>query len=293
MKRIVALSLLLLIVAVATARAQSIGEIPVFSVTNQYKIGDVVCPPNTVLVFQVIEPRRALVSCPPYLLAAPTITPVPSPLPTVTPFPTVPVEFVWSSQPDSATGIDTNIVENLPGSVQANSTKITINARAGLRNVGLLYFDVSDIPANSVVTSATLTLHNAVTSTQTISFALHSLLPAAAYFSELSNWNYLQPSAVRWNGDAGPTGGIDAGASVAGVDYNSAPLGYSTYVANTPSNTVYALGLVTSQVQTWLDGNNYGILLRSSNGGNFSFHSSEAVDPAVRPRLDITYMVID
>lgn len=166
----------------------------------------------------------------------------------------------------------------------------TGNVESNVRH-GLLLFDVSSI-AGGTVTSATLYICIITTYPYDRGFAVHSILAANSGWAEDANWDYADgaSASVRWAGDTGNDGGSDAGCSVSGTDYNASALGTGTYTANDPAGTAIAFALNVAQVQAWVDGSNYGLLLRATDPTqNPELITSDNEPAANRPRLVIEY----
>jgi len=141
----------------------------------------------------------------------------------------------------------------------------------------LLRFDLSGIPSNASVTSASLELFLASTrnGTPVKEINLHEIL---------SSW------------DEGTGVGID-GQDVPGVDWHSAPIIDETALSSIPvgSQPEWYRFSLTSLVQDWIDDSaaNYGIMLKEDTvvpvSGTKQFASSEYSAIDKRPRLIITY----
>lgn len=235
----------------------------------------------------------------PVATLTPTITPpsilTPTTVPTATVTPTATEELsmtTFTSQPDATAGIDGTHNEASPTSAGPTSVTINTHPGAGNRRFGMLKFDVSSIPAGAIVNSATLYLYNASTATSNRTFAVNSILVANSGWVEGFTWEYANPSTVRWAGDTGADAGTDAGGSVSGVDWDATALGTFTYTANDIADTEHAITLNVAQVQAWVDGANYGFILRrtDASGTLFQWRSSDYVtDITKRPKLVIEY----
>lgn len=196
----------------------------------------------------------------------------------------------FTSQPDGTAGIDSSNQENLADTANSAAAAMSALMTAGSRRNSLLKFDVSSL-AGFTVNSATLYLYNVTVISGAQTFTLNSILAANSGWVEGQTWNYANPSTVRWAGDTGADGGTDAGCSVSGTDYNATALGTLTHTSNDPADTEYAITLNTAQVQAWVDGSNYGLVVRrTSAGGNFQFRTSDyTTDATKRPKLVIDY----
>jgi len=138
---------------------------------------------------------------------------------------------------------------------------------------GLLYFNLSEIPPNSNITNANLTLYNYgafTTSSQTISI-----------FRVTNPW---EQSEVTWNKRDSTTDWTTPGG-----DYNSTR---ESSLSLTFYNTWYTWN-ITSLVQKWADGiPNYGMILYGTGGeiGFRRFYSSDYGIGAYRPKLEVAYI---
>ena len=140
----------------------------------------------------------------------------------------------------------------------------------------LLRFDVSDIPAGSVVQSATLNLETFDPTT-----SVYSLYELKTAWSELgATWDESS-SGVPWQA-AGAQGTNDRDTAVLG-----------TFSAPAIGNIPVALNVDgVSAVQGWVDsaGSNHGIIIAdstASNGGDI--RSSDYATASLRPKLTVIY----
>jgi hypothetical protein len=190
-------------------------------------------------------------------------------------------------QAGEGAAIDTYVQEAAPINIATNVTSFSVNGAAGARRNALFKFDLSSL-AGETVTRAVLQIANITVSVAHQTFLVHAILAANSAWTEGANWNYAVPSTTRWAGDVGADGGTDAGCSVAGTDYNATPMGEIAYLKNSPAGTIHEINLDVAQVQA-LVAANHGILIRRPNSGIFSFHSSGAAVPELRPKLIIEY----
>lgn len=191
-------------------------------------------------------------------------------------------------QPDATAGIDTYVTSGTP--TQNNATSSTLSMRSGSQTrTAFMKFDLSTIPAGSVILSATLYLWNATQFTNIITFA--RILAANSGWTEAgATWEYANSAtSLRWAGDTGADAGTDAGCTVSGVDFSATDLGaFSTDIGHAV-NTQYAASLNTAEMELML-ANNYGICARGSAASSHTFRSSDyTVDTTLRPKLVIVY----
>lgn len=190
-------------------------------------------------------------------------------------------------QPDETAALDTFVQEANPTNVATTAVNLSTNGAAGSRRNALLKFDLSSL-AGKVIVTATLYIRNITTSAGALSFPLHAILAANSGWVEAANWNFANPSTVRWAGDTGADAGTDAGCSVSGTDYNGTQIGSVEYTAGAAADTEFAVALDVTQF-TAMVAANYGFVLRRASSGVFSFHSSSASTAANRPKLVVDY----
>lgn len=181
----------------------------------------------------------------------------------------VTIDPTTTIQPDPAAGIDsyvdgTNTATNYGTNVSLYSGKGPGGAYTPYR--ALLKFDVSSIPAGSVVSSAVFSLYcNYAYVTTSYQFDLHEIT---------ANW---AEGTVTWANqpayDASAAGSTNV--SVIGAWYS---------------------WTITTLVAEWIAGTtaNYGLIIKNNNEGTAEtekhFHSSDyVVDTSLRPKLVITY----
>ena len=150
--------------------------------------------------------------------------------------------------------------------------------RTGRDLSALLYFDVSSIPSNAVVTSATLTLH--VTDPSIMEYPIYGLN---------RRWDEFQVTWVRalrganWQ-TVGAKGALDRDSSVLGA-----------FAAPATGSTTVELGaLGIAKLQSWVTtpGNNYGLIIANpTNTDKLAFLSHEDGSVSRRPKLSVTYTV--
>ncbi len=170
----------------------------------------------------------------------------------------------------------------------------------------LLHFDLSAIPANSAVISASLSLYN--TSQSNID-GNTDFIRRVQLFQVLQEWDEGNQTAspVNGAGKRGATGnhafdyftgeGTDVAWSATGMAANADYAAEVKSYADVVNEGLYRWD-VTALVREWVRGEqeNYGIVLRDATGYQENhnelrvFVSSQAVaDPALRPQLTIIY----
>jgi hypothetical protein len=146
---------------------------------------------------------------------------------------------------------------------------------SGKRAVDLLAWQLTGIPAGSVVTSAKITL--TVTDSSTGTWTLYGI---ERPWSEASaTWNEAE-TGTPWE-TAGAAGVADRSAK---------PLGTFTLTTN-GAHTFSLDPIGVARVQAWLDqpSTNNGLLLVGVNPDGATFRSREATLVSARPRLDVTW----
>lgn len=159
---------------------------------------------------------------------------------------------------------------------------------------GILAFDVSSIPAGSVITGATLRLTMNQGPSSAASVTLHRVL---------ANWSEGSVVASGGGGGGGPstagsvtwlhTSFSDQFWSTPGGDFN-AVASATTSVAGAGTYTFTSAQLI-ADVQAWLDsGQSFGWIVRGIESGQGTakrFATRESTTAASRPALEITYEI--
>lgn len=129
------------------------------------------------------------------------------------------------------------------------------------RKSALLKFDFSSLSLlpNETIVGATMTLtgSSSATSGAPTSYA-YRILPANSTWNASSTWNYKTPNTVRWAGDAGGDGGLDAGCSASGVDHSATVLCYWTHINDTGYKNIMSLNLEELELML---ANNCGLII--------------------------------
>ncbi|MEZ5031727.1 MAG: DNRLRE domain-containing protein [Saprospiraceae bacterium] len=161
-------------------------------------------------------------------------------------------------------------------------TSLEIGNVAGDLERGILYFDLFQIPANAVVTSATLTLYKESGAAMAQNLSVHRVTADWTEGVECGatgqvSWMERQ-FGVPWGTPGGDVDPVAAGSAVVGAGAGA----YSW--------------TITGLVADWVNGNqpNYGMVVKVTDENLAPlavnlFGSSEAVNPAIRPVLTIEY----
>ncbi len=163
---------------------------------------------------------------------------------------------------------DTYIYRDAPGARYCGSSEFWVGYRQ--KNVGLLCFDLSPIPAGASVISASLELRPVAGSDLNVSVRLYRVL---------QNWSAC---AASWNHpwNLAGCGGIGSDHVVTETSQAAAAGSGGWYTFD-----------VGSAVQSWISGQaNYGIVLIADySNGLLRLASADSSDPRVRPKLTVTY----
>ena len=146
----------------------------------------------------------------------------------------------------------------------------------------LFQFDLSSIPVNAVVNSATLSFYasswgGAAGSNQN---AIYRVLDKNWVESE-ANWN-IYSTGNNWT-----TSGLGSG-----TDYGS-PV-FTSLTGWVPAGPMWVNFSVATLAQNWVNGTyqNHGIVYSTNGGPQPTFYSSEyTIDPSLRPKLVVDYTV--
>ena len=214
-------------------------------------------PTSTMTLTATVTPSQT-----PTFTSTPTVTVTPS----LTPTPGLPACFAGTPN-GLLPSDDTYIRGDQPSNNFGSDNKFEVRPDNGADRRGLVKFDLSSIPANATITSATLYLfEQSSKSGQTTS--LHRVT---------SNWN---ENSATWQSWGSPGGDFDSSIS------------YYTFIPD-QGNCLVTLD-VTSLVQLWVNGTylNHGLMLYSAGPNHtISYTSKEDGTASRQPKLDISYTV--
>jgi hypothetical protein len=162
---------------------------------------------------------------------------------------------------------DTYIDGGSPTRINGADNKFEVRPDNGADRRGLLRFDLSSVPANATVTSATLYLYEGGNKTGQTTFV----------YRVTSSWN---ESTATWNTWTVPGGDFDSS------------MAYFAYLPE-QGNCMLTID-ITNLVQAWANGtyNNYGVLLYSTGPNHIiSYTSKEDTNSSAWPKLYIVYVV--
>jgi hypothetical protein len=148
-----------------------------------------------------------------------------------------------------------------------NDTKIDVRPDNGADRRGMLKFDLSSIPSNATITSATLYLSEKDNKAGQTTYI----------YRVTSNWN---ENTVTWRSW-----------TLLGGDFDNS-VSYFTFVPD-QNNCMLTMD-ITSLVQLWVDGTypNQGLMLYSTGPNhNIAYVTKEDGTAGEQPKLDIVYVV--
>jgi RHS repeat-associated protein len=218
-----------------------------------------------------------------YYVPAATATPTATPTATNTPV----GSGTFSAQPDGTGGVDTMLYGFAPTSNYGTFTNLYVgeyNSAANAVGRALLKFDLTTIPGNATVTSATLSLwqvgHYSSTDRSLKVYRLNQ-----AWGEATSTWN-THNGATVWQ-TAGASGGNDA---------EDAAIGSRLFLTGAiEGNGEKQFALNPAKVQEWVSGAfaNNGLIVKAEVELNdmILFASSDYSIASQRPRLVINYYV--
>jgi len=160
---------------------------------------------------------------------------------------------------------DTYINAGSPLSNYGNDNIFQVRPDNGADLRGLIKFDLSSIPANATVTSATLYLYSQDNKTGQLT----------SLYRVTSNWN---ENTATWSTWGLPGGDFDSGSS------------YFTFIPD-QNNCMLTMD-ITNLVQAWVNGtySNYGLMLYSTGPNHIIKYSSKEDGTASKqPKLNIVY----
>lgn len=188
----------------------------------------------------------------------------------------------YTSQPDETDGVDTwidsaNVTTNY--GTAANLIVGESDAAAGTGRT-LIFFDLSTIPKNSTVTSATLSLWTEMDrSANARTFYVYRQLKE--WWEPTATWS------IWGNGNWATAGGFDSS------DCETTDIGSCAFTATETTDTEKQFSLDPAKVQEWVDGTltNNGMLIKADTelSDQYGFHSSASATAGFRPKLVIVY----
>ena len=144
---------------------------------------------------------------------------------------------------------------------------------------------------NKTVVSGKLHLRELGWSSGDRHIQVHRILPVNSGWTELDScWNYANKStSLRWAGDVGANGGMDAGCSVAPVDFASAVMG--AFVANGSNGYLFEYVIDLDPVEVALMmADNHGLVLYPVTDDGMQFFVAHNYS-SNHPLIEVVYTV--
>jgi hypothetical protein len=188
----------------------------------------------------------------------------------------------YSSQPDGTTGLDTLMQSDNPTTNYGTSTTLNVGEHnaATSKNRTLIFFDLSSIPANATINSATLSLWQ-VSESSSNARTLRVYRDLRSWSESQATWNIFS-TGNNW----GTAGGFNAS------DAEQTDIGSCAFTA-TEANGEKQWTLTASAIQEMVSGafanNGFVIKADTETDDLFRFRSSDDSTAAERPKLVIDY----
>lgn len=192
---------------------------------------------------------------------------------------------VYTYQPDDTTGLDTFMSSGNATTNYGSANYLSIGHDAAPAGLGvartLIKFDLSGIPPNERVVSATLSLWVSLdNSSNARTISVYRVL--RAWVEGQATWN-VYSTGNNWG---------TAGCSNTSTDREAADIGTAAISASPGVGTEIQIALTPAKVQDWITGavTNNGILLKvdTESGDEIQYDSSGSATAGERPKLVIT-----
>jgi hypothetical protein len=189
-------------------------------------------------------------------------------------------------QPNAAAGLDTFILSAATTTNYGTATIMGVGEDNSTTNRiarSLIKFDLSAIPANAAIHSATLSLWTSSDlSNNTRTLQVYRL---KVPFNETQATWMISATGVNWQ---------QAGASGAN-DREGTPMGSVSIASNEPLNQEKQIALNPVKIQEWVSGSfaNHGMIIVANTELDdlFSYKTSDSTSSAQRPKLVLQYSV--
>lgn len=204
----------------------------------------------------------------------------------------VTIDPTFTAQPAEAAAKDTMLVYN-DDADRSTGIVLTVGhySAGGYWNNSMIQFDVSSL-AGTTVTGASLLLTSYNTRSATMAIRAYPILSANSAWAETCTWKHKDTAfgSTYWAGDSGNNGGNDGGCDVSGTDHGATESGSFIYTSGTAANTQFTMTLNASDVQNWVNGLNFGLVIKDTDTANFlQFHSANSSTAGYRPQLSVDY----
>jgi RHS repeat-associated protein len=213
--------------------------------------------------------------------AASTTTPTVTQTPSQT---STPASYTLTLQPDAAAGADTYLLSSFSTTNFGTSNEMGVGeANNATDRIGrsLIKFDLSAIPSNATITSATLSLWtNTDYSSNTRTIRVFRL--KVPFNETQATWN-IRATGSNWQ---------TAGASGTN-DRESTDIGSVQILSNEALNTEKQIALTASQIEELIDGtfanNGFILVAETELNDGFTYKTSDHATGSQRPKLVIQY----
>ena len=178
---------------------------------------------------------------------------------------------------------DTQLISTSPTTNFNTSTFLGIGESDGVTEVrrSLIRFDLSSIPAGSVINSATLRLY-CVQDLSTVARALRVYRSLRAWIEDQATWN-VYATGNNWQ----TAGGFGA------LDCEQTAIGSRSFTASEAINVYKEWTLTPSSIQEMVNGTfaNNGFLIRADTETNDAYRFNSNAAASNKPELVIVYTV--
>lgn len=183
---------------------------------------------------------------------------------------------------DQGSSVDT-FMSSAEATTNYGTTAVFAAGNDGVRSQRtLIKWDLSSIPGNAIVSSATLSIFVAVDASNNAR-TLRAYRVLRAWTEDGATWNKYDGSS-DWG---------TAGCANTSTDREATDIGTASIDASPPVGTEYQISLTASKVQEWISGalTNNGLLLQADteNADSIQYDSAESLTALEKPKLVITY----
>ena len=188
-------------------------------------------------------------------------------------------------QPDAAAGKDNSLSESAPALNQGTAIFLSFRTTVGGRQRPILQFDLSPLVGFEMGRAELRLFTTGPSPASPVTVTVNRIAAGNSSWTELgSSWN-VADTGRPWAGDVDGLGGIDAGCSIGGTDYEEPAIGVGVIPASSPTDYELVIPLDLVQLAAMVGGANYGFVLTSNSGSGLSFRSSDYTVALNRPAL--------